>query len=110
MPFPEYPNNQDSDTIILDSPDKATTADHTHVAERKRKRDDLMDEKLSIFRSMNEAVNKVEFAITERTLVNVHPSLYSVVINNIGFNEEALMLALSHSSTTGHMVLGLLVW
>ncbi|KAF7053515.1 hypothetical protein CFC21_061416 [Triticum aestivum] len=92
-PYPDYLDTQVSETIILHGLDKFV--DHTLAAERKRKRDALMDEELSIFSSMTETVKEVASTIRESKPVNVHSSLYGTVMHTIGFN-EALMLALSH--------------
>ncbi|XP_073357761.1 uncharacterized protein [Aegilops tauschii subsp. strangulata] len=93
-PMPEYPDTQESDTINVDAPEK--DGEHVHVLDRKRKRAAFMDEEFSVFSSMTEAVKEVATAIRESKSVDVHPELYDAVMEQIGFNPEALMVALSH--------------
>ena len=63
----------------------------------------LRDKELSVFSSMIEAVKEV--ATRDNKPIDVPPSLYNVVMCNIGFNEEALMVILSH--LLGNMAHGL---
>ena len=93
-PMPEYPDTQESDTINVDAPEK--DGEHVPVLDRKRKRAGFMEEELSVFSSMTEAVKEVATAIRESKSVDVHPKLYIAVMDQIGFSPEALMVALSH--------------
>jgi hypothetical protein len=45
---------------------------------------------------MTEVVKAMEVSITNTSPPNVHPALYSVVIDARGFGQEALMVALSY--------------
>ncbi|XBI60583.1 hypothetical protein VPH35_041498 [Triticum aestivum] len=94
LPMPNYPDTQESDTINVDAPEK--DGEHIPVLGRKRKREGLMEEELSVFSSMIEAVKEVATAIRESKSVEVHPELYSAVMEQIGLSLEALMVALSH--------------
>ncbi|XBH54455.1 hypothetical protein VPH35_076767 [Triticum aestivum] len=94
-PMPEYPYIQESDTINVDPPEKDVA--HVPVLHKKRKRAGFMEEELSGFSSMTEAVNKeVATAIRESKSVDFHPKLYSAIMDQIGFSPEAIMVALSH--------------
>ena len=93
--MPEYPDTQESDTINVDAPEK--DGEHVPVLDRKRKRAGFMEEELSVFSSMTEAVKEVATAISESKSVDVvHPKLYNAIMDQIGFSLEALMVALSH--------------
>lgn len=65
------------------------------MVDRKRKRGVLMEE-INIFSNMTESVNEVATAIRESKSLNVHPDLYSAVMEQGGLSDEALMAALSH--------------
>ena len=92
--MPEYPDTQESDTINVDAPEK--DGEHVPVLDRKRKRAGFMEDELSIFNSMTWAVKEVAIAIRESKSMDVHPDLYSAVMEQGGFSDEALMAALSH--------------
>ncbi|XBJ02518.1 hypothetical protein VPH35_021878 [Triticum aestivum] len=92
--MPEYPDTQESDTINVDAPEK--DVEHVPVLDRKKKRAGFMEEELSVFSSMTEAVKEVASAIRESKSVDVHPKLYSAVMDQIVFSPEDLMVALSH--------------
>jgi hypothetical protein len=77
--MPDYPYTQESETIVLD-----------------RKRRDLVEDELSVFTNMFEAVKEVGTAIRDRKPVDVHPDLYTIVMGQGSFSLEALMAALSH--------------
>ncbi|KAF7069247.1 hypothetical protein CFC21_074904 [Triticum aestivum] len=93
-PMSEYLDTQKSDTINIDAPEK--DGEHVHVLHRKRKRAGFMEEELSVFNSMIEAVKEVATAIRESKSVDVHPKLYNAIMDQIGFSPEALMVALNH--------------
>ncbi|XBJ19844.1 hypothetical protein VPH35_010766 [Triticum aestivum] len=93
-PMPEYPDTQESDTINVAVPEK--DCEHVPVLDRKRKRASFMEKELSFFSSMTEVVKEVATAIRESKSVDVHPKLYSAVMDQTGFNLEPLMVALSH--------------
>ncbi|XBH57858.1 hypothetical protein VPH35_079392 [Triticum aestivum] len=78
-PMPEYPDTQESDTINVDAPEK--DAEHVPVLDRKRKRAGFMEEELSVFSSMTEAVKEAATVIRESKSVDVHPKLYNVVMD-----------------------------
>ena len=103
-PMPEYPDTQESDTINVDAPEK--DGEHIPVLGRKRKREGLMEEELSVFSSMTEAVKEVATTIEESKSVEVHPKLYNTVMEQIGFSLEALMVALSHLLGVGFVAMG----
>ncbi|KAE8770163.1 Acetyl-coenzyme A synthetase [Hordeum vulgare] len=87
--MPEYPNTHESETTILDP---GNVVDHVHVLDGKR--DGLMDEELIVFSSTTDAVKEVALIIIEGKPVDVHPSLYNIVMEQGCFNSEALMAAL----------------
>jgi hypothetical protein len=62
---------------------------------KKRKRLVFADEE-NIHMSMTEAKKVVVVIITNASPLDVHPALYSVVIDARGFGQEALMVALSY--------------
>jgi hypothetical protein len=72
-PMPEYPGTSDVEAV-LDGPDKPF--EHVPMLDRKRKRGSLMEEEISVFTSMTEAVKEVATAIRESKVVDVHPDLY----------------------------------
>ena len=92
-PLPEDAETQESETVVLDGPDKP--ADPPIVG-TKRKRGALGDNEIQAFTSMTEAVKEVAAAIRENKPTNLHPDLYAAVMDAVGFSEEALMLALGH--------------
>ena len=95
-PKPEDADTQESDTVILDGPPgrKGDTPSHAHGL--KRKRGALAEEEIQAFASMTEAVKEVAQAIRESKPTDMHPDLYNVVMDSVGFTEEALMVALGH--------------
>ncbi|XBI02080.1 hypothetical protein VPH35_130703 [Triticum aestivum] len=93
-PMPVYLDTQESDTINVDAHEK--DGEHVLVLDRKRKRARFMEEELSVFNSMIEAVKEVTTAIRESKSVDVHPELYGAVMGQIDFSLEALMVVLSH--------------
>ena len=62
-PMLEYPDTQESDTINVDAPEK--DVEHVPVLDRKKKRAGFMEEELSVFSSMTEAVKEVATATRE---------------------------------------------
>ncbi|EMS61140.1 Acetyl-coenzyme A synthetase [Triticum urartu] len=91
-PMPNYPNTQGSEIIILDGPDKGGR----HIPVLDRKRDNLMEDGLSVFSSMTEAVKEVETTIRKSEPVGVHPNLYVAVMDQGGLSLEILIAVLSH--------------
>ena len=77
--MPEYPDTQESDTIKVVDPEK--DVEHVHVLDRNRKRAGFMEEELSVFSSMNEALKEVATTIRESKSVDVHPKLYNAVMD-----------------------------
>ncbi|KAE8786767.1 Histone-lysine N-methyltransferase SUVR5 [Hordeum vulgare] len=61
--MPEYPHTHESNTINVDAHEK--DGEHVPVLDGKRKRASFMDEELTIFSSMTEAVKEVPTAIRE---------------------------------------------
>lgn len=90
----EYQGTLEPETIVLDGHDK--DGDHVPVLDRKRKRGALMEDKLSIFTNMIQAVKEVASAIRESKPVDVQPDLYNTVMDQGGFSPEALMVTLSY--------------
>ncbi|CAM0873120.1 unnamed protein product [Alopecurus aequalis] len=94
-PLPEDAETQESDTVVNDGPDKPGDAPgHGHGG--KRKRGALGDDEIQAFASMTEAVKEVAAAIRKSKPRDMHPDLYSAVMDAVGFTEEGLMLALGH--------------
>jgi hypothetical protein len=60
------------------------------------KRGVFTDDKLAVFKNMNTAIKDVAQAIRDNKPTNMHPAMYAVVMDIIGFTEEALMAVLSH--------------
>jgi hypothetical protein len=83
----------EEETIIIDGPDKATTA---LAPGGKRKRGGLAKDELQAFSSMTEAVKDVAQAIRDNTPTDVHRDLYQAVMSVVEYSQEALMEALSH--------------
>ncbi|KAE8773804.1 Histone-lysine N-methyltransferase SUVR5 [Hordeum vulgare] len=73
--MPDYPHSPESETIILDGPDK--DGDHVPMLDRKRKRnmEACMHDKLSIFISMTQSVKEATSPIRERKSDDVQPDL-----------------------------------
>ncbi|KAE8820939.1 Kelch-like protein 5 [Hordeum vulgare] len=69
---------------------------HVPVLDRNMKWACFMTEELTIFTSMTRAVKAVAIAIKESKIVDVYPELYNVMMDQIGFKPEALMVALNH--------------
>ncbi|KAE8782754.1 Acetyl-coenzyme A synthetase [Hordeum vulgare] len=55
-----------------------------------------MEKENSVFTNMTTVVKEVAPAVRKIKTPDVHPDLYSVVMEQGGFNNEALMAALSH--------------
>ncbi|CAM0911900.1 unnamed protein product [Alopecurus aequalis] len=100
-PLPEDADTQESDTVVIDGPDKAADAP---ILGGKRKRGALGDDEIQAFSSMTEAVKEVATAIRDNKPTDLHPYLYAAVMDAVGFSEEALMLALGH--LVDHKALG----
>ncbi|CAM0907935.1 unnamed protein product [Alopecurus aequalis] len=69
---------------------------HGHGHGVKRKRGALGDDEIQAFASMTEAVKDVASTIRETKQLDMHRDLYSAVMNQIGFTDENLMVALGH--------------
>jgi hypothetical protein len=83
----------ESDTIIIDGPDKPFLAP---PAGGKRKRGALAKDELMAFTSMTEAVKDVAQAIRENKPTDVHPELYKAVMDVLEYSLDALTTALNH--------------
>jgi hypothetical protein len=93
-PAREYEtDSQDSDTIIIDGPDKPFPAP---LAGGKRKRGALAEDELMAFTSMTEAVKDIAQVIRENKPTDVHPELYKAVMDVLEYSPDALMAALNH--------------
>jgi hypothetical protein len=79
----EEANMQESDTIIIDGPDKAAT---TEAPRGNRKRGGLAEDELN----MTEAVKDVAQAIRDNNRTNIHPDLYQVIMSIVEYSHEAL--------------------
>jgi hypothetical protein len=95
-------DSQESDTIIIDGPDKPFSAP---PAGGNRKRDGLAEDELQAFTSMTEAVKDATQAIRENKPIDVHPDLYKAVMDVIEYSPDALMAALNH--LIDHMAQGI---
>jgi hypothetical protein len=86
-------DSQDSDTIIIDGPDKPLLAP---PAGGKRKRGALAEDELMAFTSMTEAIKDVAQAIRENKPTDVHPKLNKAVMDVLEYSPDALMAAMNH--------------
>jgi hypothetical protein len=94
LPAGEYgTDSQDSNTIIIDGPDKPFPAP---PAGGKRKRGALAEDELMAFTSMTEAVKDDVQAIRENKPTDVHLKLYKAVMDVLEYSPDALMAALNH--------------
>ncbi|KAI5001145.1 hypothetical protein ZWY2020_011104 [Hordeum vulgare] len=93
-PMLDYPDTQESDAINIDASEKE--GEHVPMLDRKKKRAGFMEEELTVFSSMTQAVKEVAIVIKESKIVDVHTDFYGTVMKQIGFSLEALMMALSH--------------
>ncbi|CAM0871199.1 unnamed protein product [Alopecurus aequalis] len=100
VPLPEDAETQDSEPVIVDGPPEKQGEGHAHGHGHghsvKRKRGALGDDEIQAFASMTEAVKEVASAIRENKQLDMHPDLYSAVLDQIGFTDEKLMVALGH--------------
>ncbi|KAE8784557.1 Acetyl-coenzyme A synthetase [Hordeum vulgare] len=80
--------------LVLDGPEKPFEL--VPVLHGKRKRSGLMKEEISIFTNVTTVVKEVATAIRESKTLDVHRDLYGVVVEQGGFNNEALMATLGH--------------
>ncbi|KAK1631764.1 hypothetical protein QYE76_006079 [Lolium multiflorum] len=95
-PAPEDADTQESDTVKLDgAPEKAGNAPEK-VTGGKRKRGAFADDELVAFTNMIVAVKDVAQAIRDNKPTDMHPDMYNVVMDMLGFAEDDLMAALSH--------------
>jgi hypothetical protein len=79
LPPAEYGiDSQESDTIIIDGPDKPFSAP---LGRGKRKRGGLAEDELQAFTSMTKAVKDVAQAIRENKPTDVHLELYKAVMD-----------------------------
>jgi hypothetical protein len=86
-------DSQESDTNIIDGPDKPFLAS---PARGKRKRGVLAEDELQAFTSMTEAVKDIAQVIRENKPIDVHPDLYKAVMDVLEYYPDALMAALNH--------------
>jgi hypothetical protein len=86
-------DSQESDTIIIDGPDKPFPAP---PAGGKRKRGGLAEDELMAFTSMTEAVKDIAQAIRENKPTDVHPELYKAIMDVLEYSPDAFMAALNH--------------
>jgi hypothetical protein len=70
-------DSQESDTIIIDGPDKPFLAP---PAGGKGKRGGLAEDELQAFTSMTEAFKDVAQAIRENKPTDIHPDLYKAIM------------------------------
>ena len=100
VPLPEDAETLDSEPVILDGPPEKQGEGHGHGYgdghDVKHKRGALGDDEIQAFASMTEAVKDVASAIRETKQLDMHPDLYSAVMNQIGFTDENLMVVLGH--------------
>ncbi|KAE8766634.1 Histone-lysine N-methyltransferase SUVR5 [Hordeum vulgare] len=92
--MPDYPDTQEADTINIDTPEK--DGYHVIMVYRKRKWIGFMEEELSVFNNMIQAVKEVSIAIRGSKAVDVHPEIYDVIMEQGDFIPKALMVALRH--------------
>jgi hypothetical protein len=90
-PHEEAELSQESETIIIDGPDKPA-----HAPRGKRKRGALVDDELQAFRRITKVVRDVTQAIRDNKPVDMHCDLYHAVMSIVEFSHEALMPALIH--------------
>jgi hypothetical protein len=86
-------DSQESETIIIDGPDKPFPAP---PAGGKRKRDGLAEDELQAFTNMTEVVKDVVQAIRENKPLDAHPDLYKAVMNMLEYSPDALMAEPNH--------------
>jgi hypothetical protein len=86
-------DSQESETIIIDGPDKPFLAPPAGV---KRKRGALAEDELQAFTCMTEAIKNVAQAIRENKPTDVHLDLYKAIMDVIEYSPNALMTALNH--------------
>jgi hypothetical protein len=84
---------QESETIIIDGPDKPFPAP---LAGGKRKRGALAEDELQAFNCMTEAIKNVTQVIRENNPTDIHPDLYKAVMDVLDYSSDALMAALNH--------------
>ncbi|CAM0951200.1 unnamed protein product [Alopecurus aequalis] len=104
VPLPEDAETRDSEPVIVDGPAEKQGEGHAHGHNHghgqghglKRKRGALGDDEIQAFASMTEVVKEVASAIRDNKQLDKHPDLYSAVMDQIGFTDENLMVALGH--------------
>jgi hypothetical protein len=87
----EATGTKESDTIIINGPDKPS-----HAPRGKRKRGALVEDELQAFSSITEVVRDVAQVIGDKKPVDMHPDLYHAVMSIVEFSQEALMASLGH--------------
>jgi hypothetical protein len=93
-PPEEGADTYESETIIIDGSNKATTAP---APRGKRKRAGRAEDELQAFSSMTEAVKDVaDQAIRDNKPTNVHLDFYQTIMSIFEYSQEALMAVLSH--------------
>jgi hypothetical protein len=63
---------------------------------RKRKSGAFADDEIMAFTNMTNTVKDVAYAIRDKKPIDVHPNLYSTVMDVVGHTKEALMATLYH--------------
>ena len=82
--------------VILDGPLEKPADAPEKVHACKRKRGAFAADELAAFTNMTVAVNDVTHAIRDNKPTDMHPDLYTAVMDIVGFTEESLMAALRH--------------
>lgn len=104
---PEDPNTQESDTMNPNALEKSIDArvvEAVAIASTKaivavngkRKRVVLADNEIHAFDNMTDTMKDVARAITDNKPTDMHPALYAIVMDIVGFAECHLMAVLSH--------------
>jgi hypothetical protein len=86
-------DSQESETIIIDGPDKPFPAP---PAGGKRKRGALAKDELQALTYMTKVVKDIAQAIRENKPTDVHPDLYKAIMDVLDYSPNALMVALNH--------------
>jgi hypothetical protein len=84
-------DSQESETIIIDGPDKPPPAPGG-----KRKRGGLAEDELQAFNSMTGAIKDVAQAFRDNKPTNVHPDFYKAVIDVLEYSPDAPIVVLNH--------------
>ncbi|CAM0944119.1 unnamed protein product [Alopecurus aequalis] len=95
-PLPEDADTQESDTVVIDGPDKPADAP---ILGGKRKRGALGDDEIQAFSSMTEAVKEVAAAIRDNKPTDPHPDLYAALMDALGSRRPSCWLSATSSTT-----------